>query len=83
MSADHNRVEGPITEKVIISDLLEVCPEAEGIIGDLLGESALFIPGARTESLEFICAMHDFHYVKLLDALNKVCKVHPGKIGHF
>ncbi len=81
--AEKKKIEGPITGKVIIEDLLEVCPEAEEVIKKHLGELALTIPGARTESIEFLAAMHDYHEEPLLEDLNKVCKKAPPKVGHF
>lgn len=72
-----------INGKMIISDVLEVCPEAEQVFVKHLGPLALTIPGARAEAIEFLTAMHDYHEDILLTELNEVCKKAPSKAGHF
>lgn len=72
-----------ITEKVVIKDLLHACPQAEEVIKKYLGKSALSIPGAKTETIEFLAAMHDSHVHPIVEELNQVCKVKPPKVGHF
>lgn len=72
-----------VTEKVVISDLLNTCPQAEEIIRKHLGPRALCIPGAKTETIEFLSAMHDYHCHYILEEINQVCKTAPSKFGHF
>ncbi|HHL40412.1 MAG TPA: hypothetical protein ENJ37_07890 [Deltaproteobacteria bacterium] len=79
----HCKVKGPITEKVVIKDLVEVCPEAVDIIKKHLGENCLSFPGSQTETIEFLAAMNDSHPYALLDELNETCKTPPKKTGHF
>lgn len=80
---DHHEEEGVITGKMIVMDILKACPQAEAVIIKHLGPLALSMPGARTEALEFLAAMNDYHEYKLLEELNQVCKVRPRKAGHF
>jgi hypothetical protein len=72
-----------ITDKVVISDLLQACPQAEEILIKYLGRRALCMPGSKTETLEFLSAMNDIHIHALLEELNEVCKIAPTKTGHF
>ena len=65
----HNSAEGIITGKMIVRKHL--------------GEYCLALPGAQTESIEFLAAMNDYHEELLLEALNSVCKKAPAKTGHF
>ena len=44
MAGGHHEIEGPITEKVIVLDLLKAFPDAEGIIQKHLGAALLFHP---------------------------------------
>ena len=83
MAGGHKKIDGPVNGKVIIKDLLEVCPEAEEVFKKHLGPLCLSIPGSRTESIEFLAAMYDYHEEPLLEDLNKVCKSPPPKVGHF
>ncbi len=87
MVAKHNghdkQKDWVITDKVIVGDLLKICPDAEEIFKKHLGSLCLTIPGAKTESIEFLAAMHDYHAYILLEDINSVCKVLPPKIGHF
>ena len=83
MAGGHHDIEGPITEKVIILDLLNAFPDAEGIIKKHLGSRCFSIPGSKTESLEFLAAMHDYHVALILADLNKLCTNPPAKTGHF
>jgi len=75
--------EGAITGKVVVNDLLQVCPQAEAILIKHLGKAAIAVPGSRTETIEFLCAMNDYHLYIILPELNEVCKVPPSKVGHF
>lgn len=79
----HHHVEGVITGKVIVSDLLHACPQAEAVLIKHLGKAAISVPGARTEAIEFLCAMNDYHEDILVAELNEVCKKAPSKVGHF
>ena len=79
----HHEDEGVITGKVVVSDLLQACPQAEAVLIKHLGKAAIAVPGARTESIEFLCAMNDYHEYILVAELNEVCKVPPLKVGHF
>jgi len=79
---DHDEI-GAITEKMVIRDIINACPQAEAILRKHLGAAALCIPGAWTESLEFLAAMNDYHTHIILKELNQVCKVSPSKTGHF
>lgn len=79
----HHHAEGLITGKMIIQDVLAVCPQAEAIFIKHLGPRALSVPGAKTEAIEFLAAMNDYHEHILLEELNQVCKIAPGKAGHF
>lgn len=79
----HHHEEGLITGKMIIQDVLQVCPQAEAVFKKHLGENALSIPGAKTEAIEFLAAMNDYHEDILLAELNQVCKIAPPKAGHF
>ncbi|MFQ5465453.1 MAG: hypothetical protein ACE5EI_05955 [Thermodesulfobacteriota bacterium] len=72
-----------ITEKVVIEDLLQACPQAEAVLRKYLGSRALCVPGSKTETIEFLAAMHDTHVHPIIDELNEVCKVKPLKLGHF
>ncbi|NOS35632.1 MAG: hypothetical protein GQ522_03235 [Deltaproteobacteria bacterium] len=83
MAGGHHEVEGPITEKVIVLDLLKAFPDAEGIIQKHLGQRCFSIPGSKTESIEFLAAMHHYHVHLLLADLNKICTHAPSKVGHF
>jgi len=83
MAGGHHDIEGPITEKVIILDLLKAFPDAEGVIKKHLGPRCFSIPGSKTESLEFLAAMHDYHVALILADLNKLCTNPPAKTGHF
>ena len=76
----HDRV---ITGKIIVKDLLNACPQAEEVIKRHLGRAALSIPGSKTESIEFLAAMYDYHEEDLLQELNQVCRTAPSKVGHF
>lgn len=75
--------EGAVTGKMIVEDLLLACPQAEVVITKHLGPLALSVPGSRTEAIEFLCAMNDYHEEILLAELNEVCKKPPHKAGHF
>lgn len=79
----HHEEEGVITGKVIVSDLLKACPQAEAVLIKHLGRAAIAVPGARTEAIEFLCAMNDYHEYILVAELNEVCKMSPSKVGHF
>lgn len=81
--AENHDPKGIITEKVVISDLLNACPQAEEVLRKHLGSGALCMPGAKTETIEFLAAMNDAHVYPILDELNQVCKVKPSKFGHF
>ncbi len=81
--AAHHGPTGPITEKMIVSDIIHTCPQAEVIITKHLGRAALFMPGSKCESLEFLAAMNDYHVNLILDELNEICLVAPAKVGHF
>jgi hypothetical protein len=81
--AGHEHHDWVITGKVIVEDLLNACPQAEHVFKKHLGENALAIPGAKTEAIEFLAAMHDYHEHILLEELNEVCTTAPRKTGHF
>ncbi|MBE9528875.1 MAG: hypothetical protein IME99_06520 [Proteobacteria bacterium] len=81
--AEHHGPTGPITDKMIVGDIIHTCPQAEVIIKKHLGRAALFMPGSRAESIEFLAAMNDYHVHLILDELNEICYVAPEKIGHF
>lgn len=80
---NHHEVEGVITGKVVVSDLLQACPQAEAVLIKHLGKKAIIVPGAKTETIEFLCAMNDYHEYILVAELNEVCKQAPSKVGHF
>jgi len=79
----HNSAEGIITGKMIVGEVIEANPKAADVFKKHLGRYCLSLPGARTESIEFLAAMNDYHEEPLLEALNNVCKKAPAKIGHF
>ncbi len=81
--ADHHGPTGPITDKMIVGDIIHTCPEAEVIIKKHLGSAALFMPGSKAESIEFLAAMNDYHVNTILDEINEICYVAPEKVGHF
>lgn len=81
--AHHHEEERLITGKMIIGDVLQVCPQAEEVFKKHLGAGSLAIPGARTEAIEFLCAMNDCHEEPLIKELNQVCMKAPFKTGHF
>lgn len=79
----HHEEEGVINGKMIVGDVLHVCPQAEAVFKKHLGEGVFRIPGIKTEAIEFVAAMHDYHEYKLVAELNQVCKKAPHKAGHF
>lgn len=79
----HNSAEGIITGKMIVREVIEANPKALDVFRKHLGEYCLALPGAQTESIEFLAAMNDYHEEPLLEALNTVCKKAPAKVGHF
>ncbi|HBO84060.1 MAG: hypothetical protein A2073_01745 [Deltaproteobacteria bacterium GWC2_42_11] len=81
----HHKVEGEgiINGKMIVGEVVEANQKAEDVFKKHLGEYCLSIPGSRTESIEFLAAMHDCHEEPLLEELNRVCKKAPPKMGHF
>ena len=83
--ASEKKIEGPIQGKMIVGDVIELCPEAEEVFKRHLGPYCLTVPGSMTESIEFLVAMHDYHESPLVEDLNKVYKDTPipSKIGHF
>lgn len=84
MAGKHdNRTDGIINGKMIVGDVIKANPAAEGVLKKHLGELCLSLPGARTESIEFLAAMNDYHEEPLLEDLNRVCKKTPPKTGHF
>ncbi len=73
-----------VTGKMIVGDLLKVCPEAREVFKKHLGPYCLSVPGSTLESIEFLAAMYDYHEEPLLEDLNRVCKdIPPLKEGHF
>ncbi|MBI1913064.1 MAG: hypothetical protein HYS21_13845 [Deltaproteobacteria bacterium] len=82
-SSHHHHEEGVITGKMIVEDVLHVCPQAEAVFKKHLGENVFKVPGLKTEAIEFLAAMHDYHEYILLEELNQVCKKAPHKTGHF
>lgn len=83
MAGKHDTSKYLVTEKVIVQDLLNACPQAEAILKSYMGSGVLCIPGAKTESIEFLAAMHDTHVHDMLDEINQICKIPPKKAGHF
>lgn len=72
-----------ITNKMIVQDVLNACPQALAVFTKHLGPYALAVPGVKTEAIEVLAAMSDYHEEKLLEELNQVCKQKPKKTGHF
>jgi len=72
-----------ITNKMIVQDVLNACPQSRAVFDKHLGSYALCIPGVKTEAIEVVAAMSDYHESKLLEELNQVCKQLPKKTGHF
>ena len=72
-----------VTNKMIVQDVLNACPQTLAVFEKHLGSHALCIPGVKTEAIEVIAAMGDYHEDILLEELNQVCKVKPKKTGHF
>lgn len=68
---------------MIVQDLLQVCPQAEAIFKKHLGERVFCIPAMKTEAIEFVAAMNDYHEYILVAELNEICKIAPEKVGHF
>lgn len=79
----HHEPEGVITGKMIINDVLQACPQSIEVFKKHLGPYALAIPGVKTEAIEVLTAMNDYHEHTLLAELNQVCKQMPRKTGHF
>lgn len=79
----HHEEPGVVTGKMIVQDLLQACPQAEAIFKKHLGERVFCVPGMKTEAIEFVAAMNDYHESILVAELNQVCKVAPEKTGHF
>lgn len=79
----HHKIEGIINGKMIVREVIEVNPKAEDVFKKHLGKSCLSLPGSKTESIEFLAAMNDYHEEPLVTDLNKVCKKAPPKTGHF
>ena len=82
-TAHHHEVKGVINGKMIVSDVLHVCPQAREVFLKHLGTLCLSMPGSTTETIEFLAAMNDYHESILVAELNEVCKKAPSKAGHF
>ncbi|MBI5328816.1 MAG: hypothetical protein HZB80_11105 [Deltaproteobacteria bacterium] len=79
----HNKIEGIINGKMIVGDVIKANSSAESIFKKHLGELCLSLPGSRTETIEFLAAMNDYHEEPLVEDLNRVCEKTPPKTGHF
>jgi hypothetical protein len=72
--AVHKNIEGRIKAKMIVGDIINLCPEAEEVFKKHFGPNSLLFPGAKTESVEFLAAMNDCHQALVLKDLNDVCE---------
>lgn len=79
----HHHETGVVTGKMIVQDLLNVCPQAEAVFKKHLGEKVFCVPAMKTEAIEFVAAMNDYHEYILVAELNEICKIAPEKVGHF
>jgi len=68
------KIEGKIKAKMIVGDIIDLCPEAEEVFKKHFGPNSLLFPGAKTESVEFLAAMNDCHEALVLKDLNDVCE---------
>ena len=58
-----------ITKETIISEILEVKPEAAAVLMGI-GMHCLGCPSARNETLEQACAVHNVDVEELLEKIN-------------
>jgi hypothetical protein len=72
--AVHNKIDGKIKGKMIVGDIIDLCPEAEAVFKKHFGPNSLLFPGAKTESVEFLAAMNDCHEAPVLKDLNDLCE---------
>lgn len=80
---DHDHSDWVITNKMIVQDVIDACPQSLAVFVKHLGPWALAVPGVKTEAIEVLAAMSDYHENLLLEELNQVCKLKPKKTGHF